>query len=281
MIPRKLGSLLLPAALVTACAGYPPAADTSPSANVRPEESLFEKRQLARARSSAQAGDHREAAIAWEILALYDPGEPRYRSEMQGARRRAVEEASRQLGNARSARAAGNELAAVRHYLLALANDPALGEAANGLRELERTRNRRYFLGRSTRQTIGRPDHYLTEPAPAAKPASARPARPPAEAVETVVDSNALEHAALLRRDGEFTEALALLTRYLASHPDNEQAGRQLAETWEEFGDKSLRSGRLRAALRAYERARSYARDGADALGAKIDALRRSLGDAS
>ena len=196
----------------------------------------------------------------------------------------AAREASSQLDKARRARADGNEQQAVRRYLLALANDPSRSDAAEGLRELERTRNRRYFLGRSTRVTIGRPDDYLTEPPPKAKvvdPAPVTAGQVAEDQIETIADSGALEHAALLTRDGAFTEALALLTRYFTAHPDDEQAGRQLTETWEAFGDKSLRSGRLRAALRAYERARSYAKEGSDKLGAKIDALRKSLGDAS
>ncbi|MCB1914802.1 MAG: tetratricopeptide repeat protein [Rhodocyclaceae bacterium] len=281
MNARFIGMLLLPTgALLSACAGNPPTPVTDAAAGVSRDASPFERRQEQRARQLAKSGSHREAALAWEVLSLFDPSERRYQDEMRSAQRRADAEASSQLGKARRARAAGNERQAVRHYLLALTNDPALERASKELRDLERTRNRRYFLGRSTRLTIGRPDDYLTEPPAPSRP----PPRPPApvpQAVDIAPDSNALEHAELLRRDGEFTEALAMLTRYFAANPDDREARRQLAETWEEFGDKSLRSGRLRAALRAFERAKGYAGDGGEKLGAKIDALKRSLGDAS
>ena len=184
--------------------------------------SAFERDKLAQAQALVRQRRHGEAAEAWELLSLYRPDEPAYEISLRHSRRAADRAASQHLGKARSALAAGNEQLAVKHYLLTLANDPERAEAANELRQIERTRNRRYFLGKPTRLTIGRANDYLTT-APAARIAEPEPDKTPASqdappkarpaTAEASSDRSALEHAALLERDGEFTEALAMLTR--------------------------------------------------------------------
>ncbi len=270
--------------LLAACGSAPPAGD-APVVPLHPQ-SAFAKRQQARAEKLDRSGSHYEAALLWETLRLYDPDEPAYRARLSRAQAAARRAASRHLGKARAAKAAGNEQAAVRNYLLVLANDPRRKEAAEELRALERIRNRRYFLGKPTRLTLGRNDDYLTSPAAAANAKPKAQAAPPRDEGTTATDggefdSHALEHAALLQRNGEFTEALAMLTRYVTANPDDEKARAQLAGTWEAYGDNALSAGRLRAALRAFERALVYRGESAQALGRKIDALKRSLGEAS
>ncbi len=268
---------------LSACSGLPPQeSQTDVIAPSHPPRSAFERDKLAQAQALARKRRHGEAAEAWELLNLYRPDEPAYEISLRHARQAADRAASQHLGKARSALAAGNEQQAVRHYLLALANDPQRTEAADELRDIERTRNRRYFLGKPTRLTIGRANDYLTT-GPAAKPVDtaqtgSKPETRAAPAQAGPSDRSALEHAALLERDGEFTEALAMLTRFVKANPDDDEARAQIARTWEAFGDRALSSGRPRAALRAFERAQTYHPDAASRLDPKIDQLKRSLG---
>lgn len=282
MRSNPLKTLAAASALALAACSSTPPAQTSPArpAPASASRSAFEQAQLSNAQALERDGRFAEAARLWEVLSLYRPDEGSYAAGLDKARRSAERAASANLAKAHAARSAGNEQLAVKLYLLSLANEPGGAEAAKALRELERARNRRYFLGKPTRLTIGRPDDYLTAKVATAEPSVDKdPGRDAgAQADDAAPTRGELEHAALLERDGEFTEALAMLARFVKAHPGDEQAREQLGKTWEAFGDNALAAGRPRAALRAFERARSY-RPGASALlDPKIEALKRSLG---
>ncbi|MCB1954787.1 MAG: tetratricopeptide repeat protein [Rhodocyclaceae bacterium] len=284
--PRLIAIALAGSLGLSACSSTPPSSDTAVTlAPASPPQSTFERDSLARAQVLVKQGRHREAAEVWEILHLYRPAEPAYEISLRQSRQSADRAAAQLLDKARAARAAGNEQLAVTYYLQTLASDPERGEAANELRELERTRNRRYFLGKPTRLTLGRANDYLTK-GQAAPPTAQEPDEPEPETASASASADkpspsehgTLEHAALLERDGEFTEALAMLTRYVKANPKDEQARQQIARTWEAFGDRALSAGRPRAALRAFERAQAYNPDAASRLDPKIDQVKRSLG---
>lgn len=284
MKPRLVAIALAGSLGLSACSSTQPINNSAmPQPPAPAPQSVFERDSLAKAQALVKQGRHREAAELWEILHLYRPAEPAYEISLRQSRQTANRTAARFLDKARTARAAGNEQLAVTNYLQALASDPELGAAATELRALERTRNRRYFLGKPTRLTLGRANDYLTkgqaadtanletnEPEPKTDSASSDNSNPS--------EHGTLEHAALLEREGEFTEALAMLTRYVKANPKDEQARQQIARTWEAFGDRALSAGRPRAALRAFERAQAYNPEAASRLDPKIDHLKRSLG---
>lgn len=287
------GRLLPPLALIAAvvlgaCRTAPPVAAPIPvEVPARRTQDSFERDQLARARALENSGSYGEAAIVWEILSLYRPDESAYRSALAGARSHALRSADELVANARAAAEAGNEQRAVRESLRALSLDRSNKKAAALLRKLEATRNRRYFLGRPTRETLGRADDYLTEPPPIASP-STNPrqdgddkTRGGGSPGDGDTDRFQVEQASALIREGAFTEALALLARFVGAHPEDEHARSELGRAWEAFGDDALSGGRLQAALRAFERAQGYQGGKNQNLTEKIEALRRSLGLAS
>lgn len=291
MIPRRFRFPLplITCALLGACQTAPPI--TEPNAVDLPasrSQDPFERDHAARARALESSGSYGEAAIMWEILSLYRPDEVAYRSALASARGRAVTGAAELVAKARAAAAAGNEQRAVRDSLRALGLDRGNKEAGALLRELEAARNRRYFLGRPTRETLGRADDYLTTPPPAVSPTNGtRPgdeakAPPRADAAaEGDTDRSQVEQAQSLIRGGSYTEALALLARYVGAHPEDERARSELGHAWEAFGDEALSGGRLEAALRAYERAQGYQAGENQKLTEKLQALRKSLGRSS
>ena len=271
--------LLLSIGLVLAgCQSAPP--PRPEPGQTRSAPTPFEKHHVARAVKLDKQQRHHEAAIEWEILSLYAPGESSYRQKMKAARKSADSGARRHLAKARKALASGNEQRAGKHFLLALSLDPKNAAAAKGLRKLEQTRNRRHFLGRPTRLTIGRKNGYRNGKPTAATQATkqAAPKKIEKSAQAAPRDQGELEHASLLLRDGEYTEALAMLARYVKANPDDHSAQIALGEAWEAYGNDSLGKGRLKAALRAYLRAERHLSGNDEKLAEKIEALKKSLG---
>lgn len=271
---RALGALAAAAGLaVAACSTAPPAQRIEPGPPAAPAAaSDFEREWLARARDLARSGSHAEAADAWEILSLYRPAQGDYRRQMENARADAARNAHDHLRRARRALAAGDEQNAARELLRALAAEPDNTEARDRLRALDVVRNQRHYLGRPSRLTIGK-RHDFRSPASPAAPA-AKPDLGQSAPREVETDDAAREHAALLLHDGEFTEALALLARHLATHPDDAAARTDLGQAWLGYGENALAEGRPETALRAFERAREYLPESAGSLDARIAALR-------
>lgn len=261
------------------CQSAPTVAPQTEAVRSTEPQAGFERERLARARALTRAGRFGEALIEWEILALFNAGEPSYREERERARAAARNGANAHLGRARKALEAGDERQAGEQLLLALSLEPGNIDAARGLRELERTLNRRHFLGRPSRLTMGRNNGYAGSPRPAVQEESPEPETPLVDRGATAgIERAEREHAAMLIRAGEFTEALAMLARLVKANPDDLDARNALGRAWASFGDDALGKGRPRAALRAFRRAASYLYPNDPELADKIDALAKSLG---
>lgn len=175
-LDRRLGWMAL-SLWLAACSSTPPrepADATTLPAESRVDSPLvaFERAQLERALQLVQQGRHAEAANAWEVLALLRPEVVAYQDRLEQARTRAEADAGEHLRRAELARRRGDLDGAQTQYLLALQLQPEQAQAADGLRAIERERNRRYYLGRLSRVTLGKRGGAGTEMAPAPKPAA-------------------------------------------------------------------------------------------------------------
>lgn len=213
----KLATPSLVAVLLSACASAPPSGDSLRA--VLPQ-STFEQQQLAQARSQAAQGHLAEAATHWEVLSVLRPNEPSYAQQWAQARAQIEREASRELGAAKAARQRGALDEASQHYLAVLALQPDHTDAAEALRAIEREHNKREHLGRYARQTLGSRVNQdsLQKGSQAANALSAQ--------------RNDLEHAALLAGQGEFDDAITLLSQRLKTKPQDAATKELLADVY-------------------------------------------------
>jgi tetratricopeptide (TPR) repeat protein len=177
LLDRRLGWLAL-CLWLAACSTPPhePADAMSMPVETVPNSSVaaFERAQLERALQFTQQGRYAEAAEAWEVLLLLRPDVAAYRDRLEQARAKAESDAGDHLRRAEQARRRGDLDVAQTQYLMVLQLQPDHTQAADALRAIERERNRRSYLGRLSRVTLGKRGGGGTEPAPIAKaPASA------------------------------------------------------------------------------------------------------------
>jgi predicted Zn-dependent protease len=219
--PLRLAALLL-AALGAACTTVPPtsAVDAAPAHDaMRPltgGAAVFEQRWRERALAQSREGRLGEAAQSWEILAALRPESGEYRARWLAARREIDAAVPERMQRAQQAWKRGDLDAATTQFLSVLAMQPDEPHAADALRAIERERNRSLYLGKLSRITLTRGTGSGT--LRGAKPA-------PAQA-----DRNDVEHAALLRTQGETDAAIALLEKYVAARGADPEACRMLSE---------------------------------------------------
>jgi tetratricopeptide (TPR) repeat protein len=131
-----------------------------------------------------------------------------------------------------------------------LALQPDNVQAADALRNIERERNKRSFLGKPSRFTLTR---RATNEAHMAAPGTARAPR----------DRNEVEHAAVLGMQGELDEAIALLERHLAVDKSDTAACHMLADMYYQKAEKQLlrdKPGGIRALEKSLQLDASNAR---------------------
>jgi tetratricopeptide (TPR) repeat protein len=179
----------------------------------------FEQRLRERALQAGRQGQLSEAATSWEILTVLRPGQREYRDRLEETRELIDQALPDRLQRGAQAFKRGELDAAAAHYIAALALAPDNAQAADALRNIERERNKRSYLGKASRVTLAR--------------------RPASDArVVTAPDRNALEHAAMLAGQGEYDEAILLLERQMAADKRNPSACQLLAEVYVQKADK-------------------------------------------
>lgn len=183
-ILRGLGSVTAGLLLLQGCASPPatvpaplPPDDPPPPQVVvlPPEPTPWELSQRARAEQLARRGQLAEAALVWEVLMTIRPQVNDYRNRWQAMQDLIAQAVAERLQQADAAVARGQLDPAARGYLSALALQPTNTRAADGMRAIERERNKRNHLGKLTRNTLTRramADAEVT-PEPAAPAASA------------------------------------------------------------------------------------------------------------
>ena len=245
-----LPALLLIALVLAACESIPsvppPAAAPAPElAMPKPTDQpaqgpalAFEHRQRERALAFARQQRLADAALTWEVLLVLRPDSNEYRERLAETRRQIDALSAERLARALPAAQRGDLDGASQQYLAILALQPNSEQAADALRALERERNRRNYLGKSSRITLTR--RALADAEMASSPGG-------------MASGNELEHATLLAGDGEFDEAIAVLERRLRIDRRDAPARRLLARVY--FGKAGALLARDRnAAIAALEK---------------------------
>jgi tetratricopeptide (TPR) repeat protein len=220
MLPScRVASVLL-ALATAACVSPPevrtPAAAAPSAASSRAPASGYEQRLREQALAQARQGRLADAAVSWEVLSVLRPDVGEYRERMNDTHRAIEAAASERLRNGQLAHKRGDFETATKQYLAVLALQPEHEQAADGLRSIERERNRINYLGKYSRITLERRGGGGL---------AATAKRPPAPA-----EGNEVEHAAMLRTQGELDAAIALLERYVAQRGPDNKACQMLAE---------------------------------------------------
>jgi tetratricopeptide (TPR) repeat protein len=216
----KRGSLLVPVLLLSALVGcasnVAPGAAAPEGPGLKPSRGgmsvrEFERQQRERAEWLEQRGRLGEAAWVWEVLTVLRPRE--YEARLADVRKRIDAAVDERMPKARAELKRGDLDAAERSYLAVLAlqpPDPAeQTEAADALRQIDRTRNKRDFLGQPSRVTLLRKGAVW----------------PPPDS-----DPVELEHASMLASQGELEDAIAILERRLKESPRDTPARSLLAD---------------------------------------------------
>ncbi len=171
--------------------------------------------------------------MALDVLSLIDA--PAYGPRRDELQRRIEQALAERLQQARQEHKRGRLEAAEQQYLRALALQPRNAEAAEALREIDRARNRRDYLGQPSRVTLTR--------------RSSVPATTSAAAAARLEASMELEHAAMLAAQGETAAAIGLLEAQLGQDKTDPAARALLVDLY--FRDAAALQGRDDAAARA------------------------------
>ncbi len=232
------GAPLLCAVLVGCAASAPgdghlEASDARSAATQATPRSVYEEQQRERALAYARQRRLADAAIAWELLTVLRPDIPEYRANLADLQRQIDAAVAERLPRATQAAQRGELDNATQLYLAILALQPLNDAAADALRQLERERNRRNYLGKFSRATLTRRAMAQAE-TPATGGLSAR---------------NDIEHAALLAGDGEFDDAIEILEHRLALDPKDRAARHLLADVYYRQGEYLLARDRPAAIM--------------------------------
>jgi len=236
---RITGAWLASMLLLVGCAGNrtapeppQPAAPATVVSLARPSDTAavveqFERRQRDRAESAARLGRWADAQHAWEVLVTLRPARADYRQSLVEVQRQIQVQIADRLPKAQAAHKRGELDGAAQQYLGVLALNPDNEVAADGLRAVERERNKRNYVGKLARYTLARRAPGEADPAKgaaSAKPAAAKPAP------KATGDRNEVEHASMLASQGELDDAIALLQAHLTVQRNDAEARRLLAD---------------------------------------------------
>lgn len=215
-----VAALSLAAALLSACTTGGRAGG---SLREGAPQSAFEEQQLAQAHVQAAQGHLGEAATHWEVLTVLRPNEPRYAQQLAQVHAQIEREANAKLSAGKAAHKRGATDEASQHYLAVLALQPDNEAAAEGLRAIEREHNQRDHLGRYARLTLGSRANKDNKD-------SQQKGELTANALSA--QRNDLEHAALLAGQGEFDDAITLLSQRLTARPQDTAVKELLADVY-------------------------------------------------
>lgn len=220
-------------ALLAGCAGTrpPPApAPAAPTPVAAPASDSaveqFERRQRERAELATRQGRLADALQAWDVLVALRPANAEYRAAQADLQRQVQALVAERLPKAAAAHKRGELDSAAQLYLGVLALQPDQPRAADGLRAVERERNKRQYVGKLARNTLAR--RPVGEAARTHGSAAQRPGAK--SAPKPTGDRNELEHAAMLASQGELDDAIALLQAHLAVQRNDAEARRMLGD---------------------------------------------------
>jgi hypothetical protein len=185
----------------------------------------FERRQRDRAELAQRQGRLADARQAWEVLQLLPSAQAEAGRRLAELQQQVQTQLAERLPRAVAAHKRGELDAAAQLYLGVLALQPQHEAAADGLRAVERERNKRNHVGKLARFTLARRPASDPDPAKAAaRPAANKPLP------RATGDRNEVEHAAMLASQGELDDAIALLQAHLAVQRNDAEARRLLNE---------------------------------------------------
>ncbi|MGY4828960.1 hypothetical protein ACVNIS_10320 [Sphaerotilaceae bacterium SBD11-9] len=206
---QRLAVVLL-CALLGACQTTPTGSLPLPSLLAPEPEGIraFEKQQRDQALAYEQQGALLDATQAWEVLSLLRPGQ--YDDRLAAAQQRLDAKAKEYLARGRQEQSRGDIASAEQYYLGVMALQPQNREAADALRAIERGRIRQEHLLKPGRV------QPMSE-------ATAKRRTVPAAASNPLL----MEQASNLAQQGDFNEAIELMTGQLKAAP-NDAAARDL-----------------------------------------------------
>ena len=272
----RAGFAAVAAALFAACAPLPPADEPMPSQPApaagpriepapRTPRAGFVARHVELANKALAAGDLAEAEDHWQVLALVDPENAGYAQALQSAREAIRKGVRDHFLAGQTARRNGDGAKAKDAFLRVLALDPAHGEAAKALREIEHASMAKTQADRAARVRAAE-DVVAGARARAAQPATAN-------------DTYDLEQRIEIARAGDLQAGLRELRTWVDANP-NDRSGRQragavIAERARDAEAKGMRE----SALSLYEQAASLAGAGQPEWATRTQSLRKSLGE--
>lgn len=266
--PRfKAGLLSLGLALLAACAQVPPAPE--PVARIAPHDEQL-SRAIARHQQLAtqyqQSGDLAAAAAQWQILTVLAPDEQTYQHEFAQTRATIASRARANLAAGMAALKNGEADRAADAMLRVLALDPQNAEAAQALRDIEKRRLSRIQAGRAAK----------VNEAAANQSARAAAARPTAA---DAGDAYSLEQPLEMFRAGDTAGGLRDLHRFVDANPGDKAARNRIGTVVYDRARELEAQGQREQALGLYVEAVSLRGDAAPGWAARIQAVKKALGD--
>ena len=265
----KAGLLSFGLALLAACAEVPPAPEQAPAARIVPHDEQL-SRAIARhqqlAQQYQQAGDLAAAAAQWQILTVLAPQERTYQHELTQTRAAIDSRARENLAAGKAALKSGETDRAADAMLRVLALDPQNAEAAQALRDIEKRRLARIQAGRAAK---------VNEAAAANLSARPAPARPPADAG----DAYSLEQPLEMFRAGDTAGGLRDLHRFVDANPGDKSARNRIGTVVYDRARELETQGQREQALGLYVEAVALRGDAAPGWTARIQAVKKALGD--
>jgi tetratricopeptide (TPR) repeat protein len=229
--------------------------------------SIAKHRQLAQ--HYKQSGDLASAATQWQILALLAPNDDGIRHEREATELSIDRRVQENLAAGTTALRSGDVDRAGDVLLKVLALDPDNAEAPAMLREVEKRKLSKIQAGRAAKVN-----------AAAGQSSSSRaPMAPPTAAAAASGNGFDLELPLELFKAGDTAAGLRDLRRYVDANPNDRAARQRIGATVYDRARELEDKGAREQALPLYEQAIALRGDAAPGWNARIQALRKSLGD--
>lgn len=257
-------------AAFSACAPVPPApapapaevapvARRAPPAAVSPLRSAAIVRHARLAAAAKEAGDLASAADHEEVLVLLAPEDPGRRKALQ-ATRDTLRRATRTHADAGVAARRSGDLALAREsFLRVLALDPDNADAAKALREIDLATMAKSQSDRAAR--VRMTDDII------------------ANAKSRAAESYDIEQRLELMRAGDLTAGLRELRGYVDANPGDRVSRQRIGAAVAEKARESESKGQREVALGLYEQAGALAGSPTPDWTARMQALRKALGE--